>query len=299
MNSHTKAKFSMIFSTIVFGTLSIFVRNIPLSSGELALYRAVLAAFLVSLYLIVKKNPIPFREIKKELPFLILSGGAMGCSWILLFQSYRYTSVSLATLSYYFTPVIVIVACPLLFHERMTKKQIFCFLMSTLGLVLLVGVSGVGQPGADIIGIALALIGAVFYASVILLNKFIQNTSGLHRTLMQFLSAIVILTPYVAFTSGFHLGELNSFGLVTLLIVGLFHTGFVYCLYFSALKVLPGQEASILSYIDPTVAVFVSFFVFHEAMTPLQMIGGLLVLGFSLYNEIGNDAGSDETASER
>jgi len=40
-------------------------------------------------------------------PLLLLSGAAMGINWILLFEAYRYTSVSVATLSYYFAPVIV------------------------------------------------------------------------------------------------------------------------------------------------------------------------------------------------
>ena len=66
----------------------------------------------------------------------------MGVNWILLFEAYRYTTVSVATLSYYFAPVLVTAACPLLFHERLTGKQIVCFVMSTLGLVLVIGVGG-------------------------------------------------------------------------------------------------------------------------------------------------------------
>ena len=57
-----------------------------------------------------------------------------------VFEAYRYTTVSVATLSYYFAPVLVTAACPLLFHERLTGKQIVCFVMSTLGLVLVIGV---------------------------------------------------------------------------------------------------------------------------------------------------------------
>ena len=56
-------------------------------------------------------------------------------------------------------------------------------------------------------------------------------------------------------------------------------------MYFSALKDLPGQEAAILSYIDPLVAVIVSVLVLGESMTILQFIGGVLILGFTLWNE--------------
>ena len=247
----------LIASMTIFGTLGIFVRNIPVSSGELALYRAVLAALLIAVFLLLTKQRIPFANIKKEVPLLLASGVAMGINWILLFEAYKYTTVSVATLSYYFAPVIVTVVCPVLFKEKLTGKQIICFIMSTLGLVLITGIGDIGS-GNDFVGILFGLGAAVFYATVILLNKFIKNVEGIHRTFLQFLSAIVILVPYVIMTSGVTLGNLNGIGWVNLLIVGLIHTGVTYCMYFSSLKGLPGQKAAILSYIDPLVAVMIS-----------------------------------------
>jgi len=275
----------MIASMTIFGTLAIFVRNISVSSGELALYRAVLAAFLIFVFLLVTKQKIPLAKIKKELPLLLASGVAMGINWILLFEAYRYTTVSVATLSYYFAPVIVTLVCPILFKERLTRRQIGCFAMSTLGLVLITGIGGVGG-GKDLIGILFGLGAALFYASVVLLNKFIKNVEGIHRTFLQFLAAIVVLIPYVLLTSGVTLGDLNGIGWANLLIVGLFHTGVTYCMYFSSLKELPGQKAAILSYIDPLVAVLISVTVLGEPMSWRQVIGGILILGFTLWNEI-------------
>ncbi len=279
-----KARLMLIISMIVFGTLGPFVRNIPVSSGELALYRAVLAAVLILGYLLVTRQKIPFGNIKKEIPLLLFSGAAMGFNWILLFEAYKYTTVSVATLSYYFAPVIVTVVCPFLFKEKLTKKQIICFVMSTLGIVLITGIGDVGG-GKDHIGILFGLGAAVFYATVILLNKFIKNVEGIHRTFLQFIAAIIVLIPYVAVTSGVTLGSLNGIGWMNLLIVGLVHTGITYCLYFSSLKELPGQKAAILSYIDPLVAVVISVTVLGESMGVWQLIGGVLILGFTLWNE--------------
>ncbi len=275
----------LVASMTIFGTLGIFVRNISVSSGELALYRAILAALLIALFLLVTKQRIPLANIKKEVPLLLASGVAMGINWILLFEAYKYTTVSVATLSYYFAPVIVTVVCPILFKEKLTGKQIICFVMSTLGLVLITGIGDVGN-GNDFIGILFGLGAAVFYATVILLNKFIKNVEGIHRTFLQFLAAIVVLIPYVIMTSGVTLGNLNGIGWVNLLIVGLIHTGVTYCMYFSSLKELPGQKAAILSYIDPLVAVLISVTILGESMTLWQVIGGILILGFTLWNEI-------------
>lgn len=285
MKKSMNAKVMLSVSMAIFGTLALFTRNISVSSGELALYRAIMAAILLTCYLAVTKQKIDFKSIKKEIPLLLFSGMAMGINWILLFQAYRYTTVSVATLSYYFAPVIVTVVCPFLFKERLTKKQIICFVMSTIGLILIIGVENLGGGGSDLLGIMFGLGAAAFYATVILLNKFIKNVAGLHRTVLQFYAAIVILVPYVMVTGGSTLGGLDGKGWICLLIVGLIHTGITYCLYFSALKDLSGQEASILSYIDPLVAVLVSVMLLGESMTVLQVIGGGLILGFTLWNE--------------
>ena len=285
--SHMKsARWMLIISMIIFGTIGLFVRNIPIPSGELALYRAIMAAILIGAYLLITKQKIPFRNIKKEIPLLLVSGMAMGINWILLFEAYKYTTVSVATLSYYFAPVIVTAVCPFLFREKLTKKQILCFVMSTLGIVLITGIGDIGTGNSDMLGILFGLGAAVFYASVILLNKFIKNVAGIHRTFLQFLAAIIILVPYVAVTSGCNLGSLNISGWTCLLIVGLVHTGITYCLYFSSLKELPGQKAAILSYIDPLVAVVVSVVVLGEKLTLVQALGGILILGFTAWNEV-------------
>lgn len=279
----------LILSMAIFGTLGPFVRNIPVSSGELALYRAVLAAVLIAVFLAVTGQKIPFASIRKEVPLLLASGIAMGINWILLFEAYKYTTVSAATLSYYFAPVIVTVVCPILFREKLTGRQILCFVMSTAGLVLITGIGDMGN-GKDLIGILFGLGAAVFYASVILLNKFIRNVEGIHRTFLQFVAAVVVLLPYVLLSRGITIGTLGGIGWVNLLIVGLIHTGVTYCMYFSSLKELPGQKAAILSYIDPLVAVLISVTVLGETMTIWQGIGGIMILGFTLWNEIAPDS---------
>ena len=279
-----KARFEIVFSMAAFGTIAVFVRNIGLPSGEVALYRAVIAALALFLWQLCTRQTVRWQDVKKELPLLFVSGAAMSVNWILLFEAYKYTTVAMATLSYYFAPVIVTVASTVLFREGLTAKQISCFVMSTLGLVMVIGVSG-GGGSHDLLGILLGLGAAVFYAAVVLLNKGIRNVSGLNRTFMQFLAAILVMTPYISMTGGSHLAGLDMTGAVNLMVVGVFHTGICYCMYFSSLRYLKGQEASILSYIDPVVAVILSVAVLHEPVSPLQAAGGFMILGFTVLNE--------------
>ena len=287
MKKFANARVMLITSMAIFGTIGLFVRNISVTSGELALYRAVLAAIMLAGYLGITKQKIPFTAIKKELPLLVLSGIAMGFNWILLFQAYKYTTVSVATLSYYFAPVLVTIACPMLFHEKMGVKQWICFVMSTAGIVLITGIGDMSAGSNHFIGILFGLGAACLYATVVLINKFIKNVEGIHRTFLQFIAAIIVLIPYVACTSGVTLSGLKMSGWICLLIEGFFHTGVTYCMYFSSLKDLPGQQAAILSYIDPLVAVLVSVCILQEGMSWMQVLGGVMILGFTLWNEIG------------
>ncbi len=272
----------MVLAMLIFGTIPLFVKHLPLSSGEIALYRAVLAALTVGIYLLVGKCRLSWHSLKKALPLLLLSGVALGFNWILLFEAYNYTTVSTATLCYYFAPVLVTVVSTLFFKERLTWLQIVCFIMSTVGLVL---ITGLGGQNVTPVGVALGLGAAVLYATVVLINKALSEIPGIHRTFLQFATASVVLLPYVALTGGFHLAALNSTGWLSLLTLGIIHTGVTYCLYFSSVGKLPGQKVALISYLDPLLAVILSVLVLHEPMGLLQIVGGLMILGFSLLNE--------------
>ena len=281
-------KIKMVLSTATFGTLSIFIRHIPLTSAEVALFRAVIALGLLLAIKGIKKEPLLLRDLGSDLPLLFLSGAAMGFNWIFLFEAYKYTTVSVATLSYYFAPIIVMVASPLLFRERMTQKQVVCFAGATVGLVLVVNPGAL--TGSDPMkGVLFGLAAATLYATVVLLNKRISRVGGLDRTLLQFAAAAVVLLPYILATGGFHLERMDGTGWLCLLSVGMLHSGVAYMMYFSALADLPGQEAAILSYVDPLVAVIISMTVLREPVSPLQLVGGAMILAFTLVNELGSE----------
>ena len=282
-----RSRLFIAISMAIFGTIGLFVRNISLPSAEIALCRALLAILAIGSYLLVTNEKMQLSGMRRELILLIISGIAMGFNWILLFEAYKYTTVSVATLSYYAAPIIITLVSTILFREEMTKRKLLCFVMSTLGIFLItMSGGGMSGKGTDHIGIMFGLGAAVLYATVVLLNKFIRKVGGIQRTFLQFVAAAATLLPYVLLTGGMHLGDLNGMGLGLLLIVGLVHTGVAYCMYFSSLQYVSGQEAAVLSYIDPLVAVILSVSVLREPMSALQVIGGAMILGFTLLNEL-------------
>ena len=287
MKHSNHAQLMLVLSMTVFGTIGLFVRYIPLSSGEISLWRSVLAALLIGGYLLATRQRIPFRTLRKQIPLLIASGFALGLNWVFLFEAYRYTTVSVATLCCYFAPVLVTIVCPILFRERISARQWLCFGMSTLGLVLITGFGGDGG-NRHLIGVLCGLGSAVLYASVILINKFMTGVGDMPRTFLQFVASVLVMAPYTLLSGYEGLSSLDAVGWGHLLILGLFHTGFIYCIYFSAIRKLPGQKTAILSYVDPLVAILLSFFLLGEEMSLWQIIGGALILGFTLWNELSD-----------
>ena len=282
-----RAKWMNVTAMFLFGTIGVFVKHIDLSSEEISFFRAVIAAVVITVWQLARGKRLCLPQKKKSLILLMLSGAMIGFNWILLFEAYRYTSVSVATLSYYFAPVIVMAICPFLFRERPSVRQAVCFLFSTFGLVLIISADGLKGGSDNLIGVAYGLGAAVLYAGIILINKSLPEIEGIDRTILQFFVGMIVMFPYVLLKSGFHIMEVDGVSLVNLLILGVLHTGFGYCLYFSSLRKLKGQEAAILSYIDPLVACFLSVFALGQPMSVMQAAGGMMILGFTLLNELG------------
>lgn len=286
MKPFVGARLKFIISMAVFGTIGVFVKNISVTSVELAFYRAIIATVVLGFVIIIKRIKVDLLKIKKEIYLLITSGIAIGLNWVLLFQAFQYTTVSVATLSYYFAPILVTAACPLLFQEKMTVKNWICFLMSTVGIILLTDLGDISTSTSHLRGISYGLGAAILYATVILINKAIQNVDDIQRTFLQFSSSLLVLFPYVLFSGGFTLNFIDIKSISCILILGVIHTGFNYYLYFSSLKSLSGQKTAIYSYIDPLVAILTSILILNERISTIQLLGGALILGFTLWNEL-------------
>ena len=280
------AKLKLLFAMVIFGTIGVFVRFILLPSQETAFYRALIAFVLLFAVRLLTQKEKKQALTKKQLLLLFCSGAALGLNWVFLFEAYRYTSLSLATLTYYFAPVIVMLLSPLLFREKTTRTQWICLLFSIGGLLLILASKDTLSGQNHTTGIICGFSAAVFYAIVILMNKSMHDLQSFDRTIFQFLFSIFILLPYVFFTGGFHITSLSGGGLLALLVLGLVHTGLAYVLYFSSLASVSGQEAALFSYVDPAITIFISIFFLHEPTSFLQILGGVCILGATLFHEL-------------
>lgn len=296
MNKVRTEKLKLITAMCIFGTIGIFVRNIPLPSSIIAFARGLVGMLFLLAVVLIKKSPISIKDIKKNLLWLILSGAFLGMNWILLFEAYRFTSVATATLCYYLAPIIVILLSPLLLKEKLTLRKAVCTAVALAGMVCVSGVLQNGIPKMEELkGILFGLGAAVLYAGIMIINKKIQGISAYDKTIVQLGISAVVILPYCLLTEEVATLTFSGKVLFMLLLVGILHTGITYFLYFGAMGQLDAQTVAIISYMDPVVAVLISVFVLREGMDVGGLIGAVLILGAALASELepGNHKNND------
>ena len=281
------SKAKLAFSMAVFGTIGIFVRSIPFPSGFIAMARGFLGVAFLLLLNLFRRRHIDFAAVKKNIALLLASGAAIGVNWIFLFEAYNYTSVATATLCYYLAPVFVLLASPFVLKEKLTAKKIVCVLCALVGMVFVSGIAQSGVPGKNgLKGVFLGIGAAVFYSSVMLLNKKLRDINDTDRTIFQLFFAAVAVTPYVLLKENVAALDYSVKAVFLLILLGVVHTGFSYTLYFGSVGRLPAQTTALFSYIDPALAILLSALVLREKLTLFGVIGAVLILGSTLFGEI-------------
>ncbi len=287
MNQAQRARLSLIISMVIFGTIGLFRRFLPLPSSLIAFVRAAIGSLCLLAMLFAQKKHIAWDRVKANLLPLCLSGILLGFNWIILFEAYQLTSVATANLCYYMAPSILVIASAVLFRDRISFIKWVCVILSLVGMILVSGVLGQGiQSPSEIKGVLLGLLSAVFYAVIVLLNKSFVGFPATDRTLLQLAITAVVLLPYVLLTEDVSSLVFTPKAIGILLFVGIVHTGIAYALCFGAIIHLPVSTAATLSYLDPVVSIFCSALILKEPLGLAGIIGAILIIGSALVSEL-------------
>lgn len=276
-------KLRIIIAMIIVGTIGIFVEYINLPSLVIATARAFGgAAFMLFVMLLMRKK-IHMNQIKENAVFLIISGISMGGNWIFLFEAYKYVSIAIAILCDYMAPIFVIMLSPILLKEKVTWKKLLCILGAIYGMFLISGI--VGNVEADIRGVALGLLSAVMYSSMVICNKKIKGMDGLEKTFCQMVVAAFVIIIYTLLTVDIQNLHFTEQSIILLVVVGVVHTGIAYLLFIPVISQLPAITTSVLSYIEPVVAILTSAMILGQMLSIQQVVGTILILGCTLLCE--------------
>jgi len=289
--NNRKSLAMIVASMLIFGSIGVFRRFIPLSSPFLAFSRGLIGGLVILAFMKLKGAGAGGRPDLRQSLRLALTGAVIGANWILLFEAYSHTTVAVATLCYYMQPTIVVLLSPLFFKERLTLRKAACAAVAIIGMVMVSGVIGSRElQGGNMRGVLLGLGAAVLYAVVVLMNKGIRGVDAYRKSVIQLLAAGMVMIPYLLLTGGFSRVELHGSVLPLLLIVGIVHTGLAYLLYFGSMDGLRVQSIAILSYIDPVSALFFSALFLKEPLGVPCIIGAVLIIGSAIVSELWTEA---------
>lgn len=286
-----KSVLMIIFSMLIFGTIGVFRRYIPVSSAFLAFSRGLISGLCILLFSRLKSGKHEAKIPRRAFLGLVITGMLIGFNWMLLFEAYNHTTVAVATLCYYMAPTVVMLLSPLFFREKLTLRKTVCAAVAVAGMVLVSGVIGGGPQGSSLRGILLGLGAAAFYSGVIIMNNKIRGIGAYQKTTVQLLSAGAVMIPYMLLTGGFSPEEITPAAVVLLLVVGIVHTGAAYVLYFGSMDGLRVQTVAILSYIDPVSALLFSALLLQEPLSALNIAGAVMIIGSAIVSEVQKKSG--------
>ena len=278
-----KAFLKYIFALLLFGSNGIAASFIELSSLQIVLLRTGIGSLLLLALFLLGGGKFRFYKHRRAFSFLVVSGIAMGTSWLFLYEAYGRIGVGVASLLYYCGPVIVMALSPLLFGERLTANKAVGFLSVLAGVVFINGNAFNG--GGDVWGVVCGLISAVMYAFMVICNKKAKDIEGLENATLQLVIAFLSVAVAAGLKRGYAM-EISSASVLPILVLGLLNTGVGCYLYFSSIGRLKVQTVAVCGYLEPLSAVVFSALFLRETMLPLQVVGAVLVIGGAMYGEL-------------
>lgn len=281
-------KVKFILAMLIFGSIGIFIKNIQLPSQAIVQWRTIIGSIFLLFIFIGKGKKIDIESIKKNIIPLIIAGIVLGANWAFMFQAFQYTSVGVVTLLYYSAPIIVFFLSPIIFKEKIRLRQLLGITAAIIGMLIINSVSKI-ENGLSL-GIVYGLVSALFYAALMISNKFIRDVDGISNTFIQLFVAMIVMTSYIFITTKRLIYIPEGQDILLIAIVGIVHTGIAFYMYISSMQELKGQNISILSYIDPSSALIFAFVFLGEKLSLYQILGAVLILGGTLFSQTKNDS---------
>jgi drug/metabolite transporter (DMT)-like permease len=277
------AYFKYVVALLLFGFNGIVASYIILNSYEIVYLRTLIASIFLIFIFALSKQKVQFWKNKSHFLYLVISGVAMGASWIFLFEAYTQIGISIATLAYYCGPVIVMILSPLIFKEKMTNAKLLGFLAVIIGMLCVNGQAF--TQGRISLGLMFGIFSAIMYVIMVVFNKKAKSIVGLENATCQLVISFITVAIFMSLKQGFSVYMIEG-NLLPILILGVVNTGIGCYLYFSSIGHLPVQSVSILGYLEPFSALIFSATILGEKLSLVQIVGAVLILGGAAYGEL-------------
>ena len=259
----------------------VFVRLSEVGPSATAFYRLLLALPVLWLWRIYERTrpgATPHPASSKENLQLAVAGLLFAGDLALWHWSIKLTSVANATLFANFAPIFVTLGARLLFGERIGPSFIAALALALAGAVMVVGVS-LRLTAEHVLGDALAVGAAVFYGGYMLCVKHLRRSFSTATILAWSGLASVAGLLLAALLSRESLLPADSRGWLVLIALALVSQVAGQGLIAYAFAHLPVSFSSLSLLLQPAVAALLAWFILHESLRPLQIVGGCVILG--------------------
>ncbi|MFF8429810.1 DMT family transporter [Streptomyces sp. NPDC016566] len=280
MTSEHKGTAQLTTAMMLSGTLGVFVVESGAPPFDVVFFRVLFGALALGGYVVARGWLRDHGFTPRTLGLAVLGGVFIVFNWVLLFQSYENTSISVATVVYHTQPFYVVLLGALLFRERLTAARVGWIAVAFAGLILVSGVTPADFTGggAYLTGIGQALLAALLYGLSTLVTKRITGVRPHLIALVQVLVGIPLLLPFADFGAmagtGWDWGWLIGLGLI--------HTGVMYVLMYAAYAQLPTAKIAVLAFVYPAVAMLTDWAVYGHHIGLVQALGVPLIVTASL-----------------
>ncbi len=184
-------------------------------------------------------------------------------------------------------PILIAVGARFTMAERLGRTGLAMVGMALLGLVLLVVGGGESAGTQPLLGILLALLSAVGYAGVTLLNRRVGQSDPNGLALPGFVVGMVCLFP-LALAEGLLPTRGSTVETLALLFyLGAVPTALAYGLFFAGLRAVRATTASVVALIEPVTAAVIAAVLLHERLSAAAIVGSTILLGAVLLLALG------------
>lgn len=249
-----------------------------IDSVTLVCMRLIIVAILMHIAHRVVQGP--FRVEKGDLlRFLIAGGLGTGVYYIFEAIGIGMTSAALSSIILAMVPLFGLFGDRILYGTKITKLKLIGVIVSIIGVVIIVFGAGNGEVSGTLLGIALLFLAAVFWAIYIILGKPLNGKySSMTVTTAMFSAGALVDIPIFLLYEPENILNIGMKNALLTILFAVICIGLANLLYMYGVGKLPIIVSSILMNVLPVVTIIVSWIVFHESLTPLQLFGGALII---------------------
>jgi len=265
----------MLISSICFGLLPIFATfayENHVSTQVILLFRFLLAAIFLNIYVLTKKHKYPRG---KALVILIVMGGVgYAAQSFFYFSALPLIGSSLTSILLYLHPGIVLVLSIFLLKNKIKKVEIVALLLATIGAILVIGIK---FHNVNYIGIVFGVSAAFVYSIYILAGaEVMKGMDPIVGSTVIISSAAMVYTFYGISSHVTIPSDLNQW--IWILAIVIISTIIAISTFFAGLKIVGPVKATMISTFEPVVTVFFSYLVLKETINIYQVGGAIFII---------------------